>query len=120
MHTIEIPGELPGMNKIISESKKHYAKYSSMKKRYTELVAWCSKGKGPFKKINLDITYFCKNRRRDPDNIIGGGNKFILDGLVAAGVIKNDGWNEINSIAARTKVDKNNPRVVVQIEEVTR
>ena len=116
--TIEVPGELPGMNKIIADSKSHYKKYSSMKKQYTELVAWCSKGKGPFKRIDLDITYYCKDRRRDPDNIVGGGNKFVLDGLVAAGVIKNDGWKEINSITTKCEVDKNNPRVLITIKEV--
>lgn len=115
---IEVPGELPGMNEIIAESKRHYSKYSSMKAKYTEVVAWCSKGKGPFERIDLDITYYCKNRKRDPDNIIGGGNKFVLDGLVTAGVIENDGWKQIRDITARCKLDKNNPRIAIKISEL--
>lgn len=112
---IVIPGELPDLNTIIDESKKHWAEYNRMKKEYTEMVAWLAKGKGKFKKINLDITWVCKDRRKDKDNI-AAGVKFILDGLVMAGVIKNDGWNQIGDIVHRFEVDKNNPRIEVRIK----
>ena len=115
---IVIPGELPDLNTIIDESKKHWAEYNRMKKEYTEMVAWLAKGKGKFKKINLDITWVCKDRRKDKDNIMAGGLKMILDGLVVAGVIKNDGWSEIGSINNHFEVDKDNPRVEVCITEV--
>lgn len=115
--TIVIPGELPDLNTIIDESKKHWASYSTMKKENTEMVAWLAKGKGKFKKIDLEITWYCKNKRKDKDNI-SVGQKFILDGLVQAGVIKNDGWKQIGDIKHRFKIDKSNPRVEVRIKEV--
>lgn len=115
--TIVIPGELPDLNTIIDESKKHWASYSTMKKENTEMVAWLAKGKGKFKKINLEIIWYCKNKRKDKDNI-SVGQKFILDGLVQAGVIENDGWKQIGDIKHRFKIDKNNPRVEVRIKEV--
>lgn len=115
--TLIIPGELPDINQIIAASKSHHMKYSSMKKEYTDLVTWIARGKGKFKRIDLDITWHCKNRRKDKDNICGGGIKFILDGLVASGMIKNDGWNEVNDFTHRFRVDKLNPRIEVAITE---
>jgi hypothetical protein len=37
-------------------------------------------------------------RRRDPSNICSAAIKFIEDGLVAAGVIPNDGWDNVLGI----------------------
>ncbi len=122
-YKIVIPGELPDLNTIIAESKKGRGKwqpYNEMKQEYTNIVAWIAKSeiKKQLKKIDLEITWICKNRRKDKDNIMAGGLKMILDGLVVAGVIKNDGWSEIGSINNHFEVDKDNPRVEVCITEV--
>ncbi len=123
-YKIVIPGELPDLNTIIAESKRGRGKwqpYNEMKQEYTNIVAWIAKSeiKKQLEKIDLDITWICKNRRKDKDNIMAGGLKMILDGLVVAGVIKNDGWSEIGSINNRFEVDKDNPRVEVEIREVS-
>ena len=123
-YKIVIPGELPDLNTIIAESKKGRGKwqpYNEMKQEYTNIVAWIAKSeiKKQLKKIDLEITWICKNRRKDKDNISGGGTKFILDGLVAAGVIENDGWKQIGDINHKFKVDKHNPRIEVEIREVS-
>ena len=68
-------------------------------------------------KVDLEFVWYCKNRRKDKDNILVG-QKFIIDGLVEAGVIENDGWNEIGDIKHEFARDKNNPRVEVKIKEV--
>ena len=122
-YKIVIPGELPDTNTIITESKKGRGKwqpYNEIKQTNTNKVAWIAKSKIKKKlnKINLEITWICKNKRKDKDNIMAG-TKFILDGLVAAGVIKNDGWKEIGDISHKFKVDKDNPRVEVKIKEVS-
>lgn len=91
-------------------------KYSSMKKEYTDLVTWIAKGKGKFNKIDLDITWHCKDKRKDKDNI-AAGLKFILDGLVEVGLIDNDGWKQVNDFTHRFRVDKLNPRIEVAIKE---
>ena len=119
--TIVIPGELPDLNQIIAESKNHWGSYSSLKKANTQLVAFCTKQatKQKYKKIDLEITWYCKDKRKDKDNIMAGGLKMILDGLVDAGVIKNDGWSEIGSINNHFEVDKDNPRVEIKITEVS-
>lgn len=114
---ITVYGELPDLNTIIDKSKSHWANYSKMKKIYTSRVARAAIGAQKVKKADIDIIYYCKNRRKDPDNIIGGGNKFVLDGLVKAGVIENDGWRHVNSLNCRCRLDKDNPRVEIRIRE---
>ena len=122
MYEIVIDGELPDLNQIIAESKKgnrNYQPYNKIKQFHTERVAWIvkSKLKKTFNKVDLQIDWICKNRMKDKDNIMVG-TKFICDGLVMAGTIKNDGWKQIGNITHTFTVDKNNPRVVVKIKEV--
>ena len=116
----EIPGTLPGLNEIIREAKTHYREYHKMKKYYTELVVLCIK-KARLKKcdcqIDIHVTWYCPNKRKDKDNIIAG-IKFILDGLQGAGIIKNDNWKHIGDIKHRLIVDVENPRIEVELKEV--
>ena len=115
---ITIGGELPDLNTIIDKSKKHWAAYSKMKKTHTNRVAWVAKSElEPMKKIDLHFKWYCKNRRKDKDNIIVG-QKFIIDGLVEAGILENDGWKQIGDIKHSFEVDKEEPRVEVEIKEV--
>ena len=111
---IIIPGSLPSMNQIVDASKKHWAQYSTMKKEHTEAVAWLAKSLTPMEAAIVRCTWICKDKRTDPDNIISGC-KFILDGLVEGGVLKNDGWKEIRGLQHYFRVDRGNPRVVVEL-----
>jgi hypothetical protein len=43
--------------------------------------------------------------------------KFVLDSLVERGIIEGDGWNDILQIFHWCDIDKNNPRVEVEIYE---
>ena len=113
---IIIPGELPDMNNIIKAAKSHYGQYSKLKKQYTEVIAWSCKGLKASGQIDLVITWHCKDKRKDKDNI-AAGIKFILDGLVEGGVICNDGWKEIGNFHHIFKVDSKNPRVEIEITE---
>lgn len=112
-----IPGTLPTMNEIVEASKQHWSKYSKMKHTYTDLVAWKAKTLPVLGKVDVVITWYCKNRRMDKDNIMAG-QKFIFDGLVAVGRLENDGWKQIGDITHRFRVDKHNPRVEVELREV--
>ena len=105
------------MNQIIKVSKIHYGAYAKMKRDNTKMVKWAAKGLPKLERIDLNIKWICRNKRKDKDNI-AAGTKFILDGLVEAGVINNDGWKEIGNITHSFAVDKDNPRVEVRIEEV--
>lgn len=88
-----------------------------MKKKYTQLVIDSAEGLPTIESANFHITWYSKDKRKDPDNI-ASGIKFLLDGLVEAGVLPNDGWKEIRSISHSFHIDKANPRVEVEIFEV--
>jgi len=111
---IVINGELPALNEIIDASKGHWGQYSKMKKFYTSVVRKAVESLPSIEKADFEITWFCKNKRKDKDNIMGG-QKFIFDGLVDAGVLKNDGWSQIGDISHLFEVDKANPRIEVEI-----
>jgi len=114
----KIPGRLPGFNDIIDAAKRNPHEYARMKETYTAMVAWLAKKLPPYEKVALVITWYEPDRRRDPDNIMAG-QKFILDGLVAAGVLPNDSQKYIAGIVHRFRVDKQNPRVEVEIRGVS-
>lgn len=118
---IIIPGTMPGFNEIVAAAKignRRYQPYNDMKRENTNLVHWASKKISKKKKIFLDITWIEKNRMRDPDNIAGGGTKFICDGLIEAGVIENDGWKQIAGFKHSFTIDRDNPRIEIIIKEV--
>jgi len=112
-----IPGEFPGMNEIIEAAKQHHMQYAELKKANTDAVAWAAKRIPRMEKVFLNITWYCKNRKKDPDNI-AAAVKFIWDGLVLGGVIENDGWKQNAGWTNRFKVDKKNPRVEIELEEI--
>lgn len=111
---LEIPGRLPGLNEIIAAAKEHFGSYANMKDEYTASIAWLAKKLPNFEKVALIITWYEPNSRRDPDNIMAG-QKFILDGMVAAGTIPNDSQKHIKGIVHRFRVDRKDPRVEVEI-----
>ena len=118
MYKLIIHGDLPCMNEIIAVAKRHHMQYSKMKKNSTELVkvhAWHLPK--DLERVFITFRWFCKNRKKDPDNIVVG-KKFILDGLVEAGVLKNDGWKQIAGFKDEFEVDRDNPRIEIIIEEV--
>lgn len=57
------------------------------------------------------------DRRRDPDNLASGAMKFVLDGLVKAGVLKNDGWSGVLSLGFEFDINPNKGSVEVTLTE---
>ena len=105
------------MNEIIKKSKAHYMAYAKMKKMYTEKVKRSAESLPVIKRADFIIVWYCENKRKDKDNIVAG-QKFIFDGLVEGGILENDGWKQIGDISHVFKVDKENPRIEVIIDEV--
>jgi len=113
-----ILGELPDLNKIIAAAKKHHMVYSKLKADATNICRLsCLRLPRINFKMHLHIIYHCKNKRKDKDNI-AVAKKFILDGLIEAGKIRNDGWKEVEGWTEEFRVDKNNPRIEVIINDV--
>lgn len=118
MTEFTIPGELPTANEVIAalNTQRRYI-YSNIKKDYTALVMIRAQRLKKVEKADFEITWYCKDRRKDKDNLMFG-QKFIFDGLVKAGIIKNDGWAQIGDVSHKFVVDKGNPRVEVKIIEL--
>lgn len=118
MNSLTIPGELPGLNEIIAAAKSHFGQYSAMKRENTEAVAWCAKASraSSVDRAVVRITWYAATRRRDPDNVMAG-TKFVMDGLVMAGVLPGDGWRHVAGIEHDFRIDRDEPRVEVEIIE---
>ena len=112
-----IEGRLPGLNEMIEAAKSHFGAYASMKQTYTDMVAWLAKKLPKYQQVSITITWYEPNEKRDPDNIMAG-QKFILDGLVKAGTIPNDTRRYIKSITHIPELDRDNPRVEVEIVDI--
>lgn len=119
MPRLIIPGTLPGMNEMILMARGNRYASNKQKQKYTDLVAWRARGaKLPqMQRIDVSIFWYEPDRRRDKDNIMAG-TKFVFDGLVRAGVLKNDGWREIGDISHSFDVDRRNPRIEVEINDI--
>lgn len=118
---ITIPGELTDLNKFINSQRTNRYAGAKLKKENTEKCCYAflmakAAGLRVTTPINMKITWYCKNKRKDKDNI-AFGIKFILDGMIEARVIANDGWGEIANFEHRFEVDKDCPRIEIELEE---
>lgn len=117
-----IPCQFPGLNDLIYAERTSRYKGAEMKRDAQRTVELCARkqlrGFRPSGPVWMKYTWYEKNRKRDKDNISSFGRKVIQDGLVKAGVLKNDGWREIEGFSDRFRVDEQNPRVEVEIVEV--
>lgn len=114
-----IDSPLPSLNEYTNENRKHYHKGAQVKKRATYICRiFIQKAineglEVPKLPMDLKFTWYVKNRRQDKDNI-SFAKKFILDGMVDARLIKNDGWGQIGDFTDTFKVDKNE-RVEIEL-----
>jgi Holliday junction resolvase RusA-like endonuclease len=67
--------------------------------------------------VSVTFTWHRTDRRTDPDNIAFAA-KYILDGLVKAGVLKDDGMDEIAELHHHFTIDKSTAGVAVLIQPV--
>jgi hypothetical protein len=123
-HRFTIPGTLPGLNEVTQANRTHWAAGAKQKRTLTEGIAWVLRDQArgltkPIGKAVFTFHWFEPDMRRDPDNIRGGGTKFIMDALKQAGIIASDGWKGVAGFGGDTfAVDKDNPHVTIDIAEV--
>lgn len=117
-----IPGEFTDLNTYINKERSNRFAGAAVKKKETARVAWaCLAQKIKHFKDPVYIKYywFCKNKRKDKSNI-SFARKFIEDGLIDAGVLQNDGWDDIEGFQDVFIIDKKNPRIEVDIYETNK
>ena len=111
--------KLPSLNEIIAFAKMQgrgsaYARI----KRETEKVVVSSIGNHGTPNINnadITMTWHEQHKRRDPDNV-AASCKYLLDGMVASGLIENDTYKYIKSIKHNFKYGSEDYRVDVLVE----
>ena len=65
--------------------------------------------------VRITVTVYYKNRPHDASNV---PLKLYEDGLVAAGVLVDDNPRFVAETVTRSRVDKKNPRVEIEVERV--
>ncbi len=112
-----ITGKLPGLNEYIAACRANRYAGAEMKKDAEALIGWeiRSQLKGEtFESVSLVFNWHEPNKKRDKDNI-AFAKKFVLDALQAAGTLDGDGWGQVLGFADKFYIDKQRPRVEVEI-----
>ena len=120
--TFIVWGRLPGLNEIIGADRAHWAVGSALKKNTLETVMWCIRAaelKPVEKPVVIHYRFYEPNRRRDVGNVLAGADKVIEDALVKCGILHDDGQKWVRNIVPWFGVDKDNPRIEVELKEET-
>lgn len=117
----EVPGKLPSLNDYVNVCRRNPYEGNKAKRAAQETVEWAIKAarlKPMRPPVTVSFTWVEPDMRRDKDNI-SSAKKYVLDALVECGIIPNDNWKCIaGNLPDRYKVNKANPRVIVELEEV--
>lgn len=112
---ITIIGRFPSLNEYINVCRRNRYTANRVKKQETSRAANAARGVSPFHEpVVVEFLWVEKDKRRDIDNV-AFAKKFVLDGLVQAGVIANDNAKHVVGLSDKFAYDKNNPRVEVTI-----
>lgn len=109
-----IKEKLPAFNEYQNMARANKYGHAAWKKKLTESIAQQIRAAGitPVRSAHLTFIWIEKDKRRDKDNI-SFARKFILDALVLAGVLKNDGWAEVKGFAEEFSAEGRNEVVVI-------
>lgn len=115
-----IIGRLDGLNEVIEANRRNKYEGNKIKKDNETIVIYYAR-RGKLKPITnypvkVVFRWFEKDRRRDWDNVISA-QKFILDGLQKGGYLKGDGQKYVDCIEHYEAIDKDKPRIEVEIIE---
>lgn len=98
----------------------HYHEVNAIKKAYSAIIQAQVKAQGPkfYDKASLRFTLYPPSKsRRDRANFLSIHEKFFCDAIVSAGIIEDDSDKYIiSSFYSTGIVDKDNPRVEIEID----
>lgn len=116
MIKIRLDLEYPSLNEYIQAERSNRFKGAKLKKDYTEATQLMVARYRGAVKSKADIHFeWHTSRRVDPDNL-DFARKFILDGLVRAGVLIDDNQAYIGRLSSEVVKDKQG-YVIVMIKE---
>lgn len=116
-----IQGRLPSLNDYIKECRGNKYSANLMKKCVEKGIIFAIREANLQKVTNtrpirLRIVWYEENKKRDIDNICFAV-KFIQDALVSAGIIENDNQKWIVGLSHEVLIDRDNPRIEIEILE---
>ena len=121
MIRLHIPVTMPGFNQILELAKRQeridkkkaskfkkankkprlYSPYNILKNALTRQISNIVKSQtkdiAP-EPASINFLWVCEHKHLDPDNI-AVAKKFILDGLVKAKIMTNDGWKQVAQLS---------------------
>ncbi len=117
--TITLP---PVDSRLHAHNKGHWRAKSTATKQLRELaqalVTQKGRGREQWRRACVHYRFYVPdNRRRDTANMIQA-TKPAIDGLVDAGLIKDDCWQHLSIGKVSVEIDRNNPRVVLRVNKV--
>jgi hypothetical protein len=100
-YKFKIQGRMQALNDYIkvNRGKRGIFLGNQTKKFVTEDIAEQISKQNPIhfdKPVIVEFHWVEINKKRDPDNFVFA-KKFVLDGMVKAGIIDGDGWKHIDS-----------------------
>ena len=120
MQTLIIPGKLPNLNDYTKACRTNKFAGAKMKSDAEKIISAYIRQQLPDVRfanaVKLTFRWYEKDKRRDLDNVCFA-KKFILDALVSNGTIIADGWQGVVGFTDTFFVDKENPRIEVDIQE---
>lgn len=120
MTRLVIDGLLPSLNEYIAAERRNKYVAANLKRRTQDYIRWLIKQQIPdvrfVKPVFMRYTWYERSRARDKDNV-AFAKKFVQDALVEAGTLRGDGWRDISGFSDTFAVDKEHPRVEIEIRE---
>jgi Holliday junction resolvase RusA-like endonuclease len=130
VHTFTIKGRLPDLNDYLQAERvsrrtpngKFFTRGAEMKTKWQQyIITFIRKDLKRLKitkPVIIHYHYYEPNARRDLGNIHAVSQKFIEDALQITKVLANDNQKCVRGFTADFDIDKDNPRIVVEIEEM--
>lgn len=115
----------PGMNEVVAENRRGWGAGSKLKARMTERceryarqameeTGWVA----PLGPVEVSLRWHEVSWRRDQDNVTSA-EKFVLDGMVRAGVLRGDSHRYIpKPTTHEIVVDREHPGVTVEVSRI--
>lgn len=111
---------LPTLNEYIQAERGYWAAAAALKKKATgniQIEAMSQSRKKIEGMVDIDIFWVTPDNKQDADNVFFG-IKFILDGLVKAGILSSDGRKNVRHISNFIRTVKGKRFITVTIKQI--
>lgn len=120
MYTVTLPVRRPPLTSN-QQRRAHWTKVRAAKAEAEQLVGWHARAQLPkglrLDRIRLTVTWYAPDAHvRDADSL-APLTKSTLDALVRCGYLIDDDSKHVLSVRQQVRIDRANPRIVLELEE---